>query len=48
MDIKKKIYECSPKGYYGVDKIGRPLYVDMVGKLDTTKLFQVLTEEQIM
>ena len=36
------------KGYFGVDKIGRPLYVDRSGLIKVDKLLQVSTEERIL
>ena len=35
-----------PRGYYGVDKIGRPIYIDCSGRLSVTGVLQNTTEER--
>ena len=35
-----------PRGYYGVDKIGRPVYIDCSGKLNVAGVLQHTTEER--
>ena len=39
----KKIY---PQGHHGVDREGRPVYIELVGKADATKVFQITTIDQ--
>lgn len=40
-------YAFYPRGYVGVDKIGRPVYCDRIGPIRVDKLFQVVTEEKM-
>lgn len=41
----KKFY---PHGYHKTDKQGRPIYIECIGRLELTKLFEVTTEERMM
>eukprot|EP01017_Pseudomicrothorax_dubius_P025728 TRINITY_DN2810_c0_g1_i2.p1 TRINITY_DN2810_c0_g1~~TRINITY_DN2810_c0_g1_i2.p1 ORF type:complete len:183 (-),score=47.57 TRINITY_DN2810_c0_g1_i2:606-1154(-) len=45
LDQVKMFY---PHGYYKTDREGRPLYIERIGLLDLTKLFQVTTEERLI
>lgn len=40
--------KCYPRGFYGVDKIGRPIYLDCTGKIDINALFRAASEDVLM
>ncbi|KAI7745317.1 hypothetical protein M8C21_006419 [Ambrosia artemisiifolia] len=49
-DFKEKedVIKHYPQGHHGVDKDGRPVYIEQLGKVDATKLMQATTLERYL
>ena len=47
-DEYQEVQHCYPHGYHGIDKQGRPVYIERIGKIDPAKLMKVTTVERFL
>ena len=46
-DKKEEIFQNYKRGYCGVDKIGRPIYIEQSGSIAPDKIFGICDEEYL-
>jgi len=47
-DEIEQVQAVYPHGYHGIDKMGRPIYIERIGLMDPAKLWEVTTQERIV
>lgn len=47
-EYAEKLAPYYPRGYCGVDKAGRPIYIERSGLINADKVMEIITEEEMM
>ena len=47
-ELLKKLNKVYPRGYCGVDKIGRPIYIERSGLINPGKIWELVDEEVLV
>jgi len=45
---REQVRDIYPQNYHGIDKQGRPIYIEILGGLDVKKLFGVTNKERVL
>lgn len=45
LDCKDELIKYFPQGYYGVDKLWRPVYISRLGHVNPAKVWGLVTED---
>lgn len=45
---KPKVFEYYPQYYHKIDKDGRPVYIEQLGKIDLAQMLKITTEERMI
>lgn len=47
-DKRPQVIEHYPAGYCGVDKMGRPIYIERSGMMSPSKTWEIVDEDYLM
>ncbi|KAI9715792.1 MAG: cytosolic factor, phosphatidylinositol/phosphatidylcholine transfer protein [Chrysothrix sp. TS-e1954] len=45
---RPKVFEYYPQYYHNIDKDGRPVYIEQLGKIDLTALYKITTSDRML